>query len=200
MSITASVARVTLKSITPYSQSRDHDTPMLEGESRDDYDKRTWREKLNTEDRGGTRTVVIPAHGMHQAIAAAAKYSKRQIPGQGKATWTAKFTAGIAILENPPLSVDPETVPCVRISANADGVRGSGKRVPRRFPEIRQWETTFDIYILDPIITKDVFREMVGIAGMFIGIGRFRPEKGGTNGRFTLAALDWQDNRQILAA
>jgi hypothetical protein len=62
-----------------------------------------------------------------------------------------------------------------------------------------EWRATFDIYILDPIITEPVFREMVEIAGMFIGIGRFRPEKGGTNGRFKIEALAWADNRKLAA-
>jgi hypothetical protein len=192
-------ARLTLRSLSPYSQSRQHDEPMLEGESRDAYDARTWRAKMNVAVRDGRKVVVIPAHGLHQAIAAAAKYSKRQIPGQGKATWTAKFTAGLMLPEDPALNVDPDEVECVTISANADGVRGSGKRVPRRFPIIPEWETTFDVFILDPIITEDVFREMVQIAGMFIGIGRFRPEKGGTNGRFTIKSLVWTDNRSLVA-
>lgn len=194
-----SVATLTIEGITPYSQSLQHDAPKLEGESHEDFDKRTWREKLSVADRDGKRTVVIPAHGLHQAIAAAAKYSKRQIPGQGKATWTAKFSSGIAVLDDPSLNIDPSEVMSVTISANADGVRGSGKRVPRRFPVMPEWRATFDIYILDPIITEDVFREMVEIAGMFIGIGRFRPQNGGTNGRFKIAALVWQDNRQIAA-
>jgi hypothetical protein len=34
---------------------------------------------------------------------------------------------------------------------------------------------------------------------MFIGLGRFRPEKGGTNGRFKIASLNWQDNRKLVA-
>jgi hypothetical protein len=192
-------ARVTLESVSPYSQSRQHDEPMLEGESRDVYDARTWRAKMNVAERNGRKVVVIPAHGLHQAIAAAAKYSKRQIPGQGKATWTSKFTAGLMIPDDPALNVNPDEVQCVTISANADGVRGSGKRVPRRFPIIPAWESTFDVFILDPIITEDVFKEMVGIAGMFIGIGRFRPEKGGTNGRFRLKSLVWTDNRSLVA-
>jgi hypothetical protein len=194
-----SIARLTLSSVSPYSQSRQHDAPMLEGEDRDAYDARTWREKLNVETRDGRPVVVVPAHGLMQAFASAAKYSKRQIPGQGKATWTAKFLAGVMLVESPSLGVSPDDVTCVTISANSDGVRGSGKRVPRRFPVINEWSTTFDVYILDPIITEDVFREMVEIAGMFIGIGRFRPEKGGTNGRFKITALDWQDNRQLVA-
>jgi hypothetical protein len=194
-----SIATLTISGITPYSQSRDHDEPKLKGESHEDYDVRTWRNKLSVAERQGGKTVVIPAHGLQQSIAAAAKYSKRQIPGQGKATWTAKFLAGIAILEDPALSIDPAAVQVVTISANADGVRGSGKRVTRRFPIMGEWSATFDIYILDPIITQDVFREMVEIAGMFIGIGRFRPEKGGTNGRFKITQLQWADNRPLAA-
>lgn len=197
--LNTSIATVTLTGITPYSQSREHDAPRLEGESHGDYDARTWANKLNVATRDGKPTVVIPAHGIQQAFAAAAKYSKRQIPGQGKATWTKKFEAGIAILEDPSLKLDPAGVTSVTISANADGIRGSGKRVPRRFPVMPEWETTFDLYILDPIITQEVFREMVEIAGMFIGIGRFRPEKGGTNGRFKMTKLKWADNRQVAA-
>jgi len=197
MSYTKAVCTIT--GITPLSQSREHDEPRFEGESHDAYDRRTWRAKLNTDMRGTARTVVIPAHGLHQAIAAAAKYSKRQIPGQGKATWTAKFTAGIVILEDPALHIDPETVDAVTISANADGIRGSGKRVRRTFPIIKEWSATFEVVILDPIITEAVFREMLEGAGMFIGLGRFRPEKGGTNGRFNVKQIDWQEARRIAA-
>jgi hypothetical protein len=194
-----SVATLTLEGLAPYSQSRQHDDPFLEGESHDAYDKRTWRSKQTVAVRDGKPTVVVPAHGLHQSIAAGAKYSKRQIPGQGKATWTAKFLSGIALLENPALNIDPDAVNFVVISANADGVRGSGRRVPRRFPVIDVgWSFTTDVYILDAIITEDVFREMVEIAGMFIGLGRFRPEKGGNNGRYRIKQLVWQDNRELV--
>jgi hypothetical protein len=194
-----SIATVRIVGITPLSQSRQHDEPKLEGERPDDYDKRTWRSKLNVSERDGKQTVVIPAHGLHQAIASAAKYSKRQIPGQGKATWTAKFTAGITLLDDPALNIDPATVDAVTISANADGIRGSGKRVPRKFPVMTKWAATFDVIVLDPIISAEIFEEMLTMAGMFIGIGRFRPEKGGTNGRFRVESIKWTDNRKMVA-
>jgi hypothetical protein len=41
---------------------------------------------------------------------------------------------------------------------------------------------------------------MLELAGLYIGVGRFRPEKGGINGRFALDKLVWQNNRELLAA
>lgn len=192
-----SVAKVTIAGISPLSQSRLHDEPGLQGEGPDDYDIRTWRSKLNVSPATGT--VVIPAHGLHQALIAAAKYTGEQIPGQGKKTWTAKFTTGLAFLEDVDTGLRPEEAQQVLILANADGVRGSGKRVQRRFPIYQDWEARFEVFILDPIITEPIFAKMLEVAGMFIGIGRFRPEKGGTNGRFRIETIDWTDNRQMVA-
>lgn len=196
MTLKVSSATCTIRGITPLSQSRQHDEPKLAGESHEDYDIRTWRSKLNV---GVNGTVVIPAHGMHQAIAAGAKYSGEQIPGQGKKTWTAKFTTGIAFLTDIDTGLRPENAQMIVISANADGVRGSGRRVPRRFPIFHEWSATFEVMILDPIITEAQFRKMLELTGMFIGIGRFRPEKGGTNGRWRIEKIDWQDNRSLVA-
>jgi hypothetical protein len=195
MSLRFSVATCHIVGVSPLSQSRQHSEPQLQGENKDDYDARTWRLKMNVSPETGT--VVIPAHGMMQAIIGAARYSSEQIPGQGKKTWTAKFAAGISIMADIDTGIDPETIPMVTISANADGVRGSGKRVTRRFPIMHQWDAKFEVWILDPIITEPVFRKMLATAGMFIGLGRFRPEKGGTNGRFRVESVAWQDNRQI---
>lgn len=192
MALARTVATVTLRSMAPFSQSRKHEDEYLEGESHDNYNKRTWRSQALVENG----SVCVAAQAFHQALVAAAKYSKRQIPGQGKATWTAKFQAGVVLLENVSLNIKPEELQYIDIYANADGIRGSGKRVMRRFPIIPKWEATFSINILDPIITKDTFEEILEIAGMFIGIGRYRPEKGGTNGRFEIVNIDWQDERQ----
>lgn len=192
----SSIATVTIVGVSSLSQSKQHDDPKLEGEGPNEYDARTWRSKLNVNPKTGT--VVIPAHGMHQAIIAAAKYSGEQIPGQGKKTWTAKFTTGLAFVTDPDTGLKPEDAVQVVISANTDGVRGSGKRVLRRFPMFTEWSATFDVYILDPIITEAQFRKILEVAGMFIGIGRFRPEKGGTNGRWRVEKIVWQDNRQLV--
>jgi len=192
-----SIATVTLENLSPLSMSRQHDDPKLEGESHGDYDARTWRSKMHV----SNGSVVIPLAAMFSSIVEGCKYSGKQIPGKGKSTWTQKFASGIMLTDDIRINIDPATVNCVIINANADGVRGSGKRVTRRFPSIPRWEATFDVHILDPIITKDVFAEMVEIAGLFIGIGQGRPgmKSPAGNGRFKLVKLAWQDNRKLAA-
>lgn len=194
-------AIVSIRGAAPLSQSHQHDEPRLEGESAEAYDIRTWRSKLNTEVVDGKETVVIPAFGLQTALADAAKYSKRQIPGQGKATWTAKFRSGVSVIAPVTLDIDPATVKPIAVSVNADGIRGSGKRVTRRFPQVPPgWEATFEVIVLDPIITEEIFREMLELAGLFIGVGQFRPQNGGTNGRFVVTSIKWADNRREVAA
>lgn len=195
-----SVATVTLKSLSPYSQSRFHTEPKLKGELSGDYDKRTWLAKAHLTPQG---TLGIPATSIMQAIAEAAKYSKKQIPGQGKATWTAKFKSGLLVMEPyVDTHIQKDDISFVDIMCDAQGKTGSAvsSRVERRFPQVPEWKATFDVWVLDPIITEDVFREMTALAGLFIGIGRWRPVmNGGSNGRFVIEGLKWQDNRQFEA-
>lgn len=180
-------AKCTIESIAPYCQSRQHGEPRLEGEDPDKHDARTWRHKMHVVNG----SVFIPSRAIHYALMEAAKYSKRQIPNQGKATWTQKFASGIALLEEIDLRIDPETVNFVAVPCHANGVRGSGKRVIRRFPIIPQWRTEFDVNILDPIITQDIFTEMLEQAGIFIGVGQNRPQNAGTHGRFRVVSVEY---------
>lgn len=192
-------ANVTIIGNAALSQSHQHYEPSLEGESPDDYDKRTWRSKLNTLMVDGKNTVVIPNMALQWALVDGAKFSKKQIEGYGRSTWTQRFQSGVSVITPGVLNVDPDTVNFVTISANVDGRRGSGKRVPRRLPQILPpWEAAFTALILDPMITEEVFIEMLEYAGMFIGVGQFRPQNGGSNGRFDVGSIDWQDNRRLV--
>lgn len=176
-------ATVTLKSISPYSQARYHNTPMLDKEGKDDYDKRTWRERLNVDSKG---QVVIPPMAFKNCLSEAAKFLSITIKGKGKATYTKHFEAGVLVTDPVPLGIDKSTVGFEDLYVPADGVRGSGKRVMKRFPIIPAWTGEVAFYVIDDTVTKDVFEHHLKEAGKFIGIGRFRPRNNGYYGRFSI--------------
>jgi hypothetical protein len=181
---------VSLESITPYSQSRQHETPKLDKEGADAYEQRTWREKCTVNEAG---LICIPAMALKQALDASAKLLGKQIPGRGKSTYTKHFLAGCICEADVCLDIRKDDVASIRLPSNADGVRGSGKRVWRTFPQIPSWKGTARFAIFDNTITRDVFEEHLKAAGAFVGVGRFRPEKGGLNGRFKPKTFKWSD-------
>ena len=187
------ICHVQLESATPYSQSKMLDAeliPFLPKEGKDDYDKRNWREKSSYNADG---VIVIPQMALKMAVDEAVKRLNIGIPGRGKSTYTKFFVAGQICNADVPLGIRKDDVPMIEIWANSDGVRGSGKRVRRRFPIINQWAGTAEFWILDDIITKEVFEKAVNEAGRLIGIGRFRPEKGGFLGRFKVNGFAWSE-------
>lgn len=179
---------VTLESTAPYSQSYQHDTPKLDKETADAHEMRTWREKCTCDENG---VMEIPAMGVKQSLDRAAKVLSEQIPGKGKATYTKFFESAVICMRNVSIGVRKDEVPGITINANSDGVRGSGKRVKRRFPQVPSWKGTAEFTILDDTITPDVFERTLTTAGQIVGVGRFRPEKGGLNGRFIPTSFDW---------
>lgn len=184
------IVEVTMESISPYSSSRMHDTPKLDKERMDEYEARTWRDKLTTDDGGH---VVIPAMAFKQALDRCAKVLGIQVPGKGKATFTKHFLSGCICEADVPLGIHKDDVGSVTINAHADGVRGSGKRVKRTFPQISRWKSSARFVILDDAITKDVFERVMRESGQFVGVGRFRPENGGLNGRYKVTGFKWQE-------
>jgi len=182
------IVEVELQSLSPYSSSRMHDTPKLEKERMDEYEQRTWREKLSTDEKG---IVVIPAMAFKQALDKCVKVLGMQVPGKGKATFTKHFLAGCLCESDVSIGVHKDQVAPITINAHADGVRGSGKRVKRTFPQVPKWEGKAKFILLDDAITKDVFEKVMKESGSFVGVGRFRPENGGLNGRYTVKSFAW---------
>lgn len=177
-----------LKSASAYSQSRAHVTGKLEKEGHDEFEKRTWREKCHVGDDG---RIVIPGMGFKMALDRTAVFLGLKIPGRRNATYTKHFLAGVLVLDNCPIDIRKDDVEPEWLYVNSDGVRGSGKRVWRCFPLIREWQADCTFYIADETITKDIFEQHLSEAGKFVGIGRFRPERGGFKGRFSVEKTKW---------
>lgn len=185
----------TIKGTTAVSFSRMHDTPKLEKESPDLYETRTWREKCHVNASG---LVEIPGVAVRDAVINAAQKDSRKIPGKGHGTYTKHFTAGLMITDSPILC-DAQGNPYTKDTLipwtgfmNADGKRGSGTRVKRTFPEAPAgWTASATMIILDAVITEKLFEEYAMMAGLLVGIGRWRPENRGMYGRFKIEKIKW---------
>jgi len=183
-------AIATLESVSPYSQSRYYrsDAPKKDKESSADYEERTWKYRVHT---GSDGKVFIPPMAFKNCLSEAAKYLSIQIPGKGKSTYTKHFEAGVLVTDGMSLPMTRDQVEGEWFHVPADGKRGSGTRVEKCFPVIRQWSGEVTYYVLDETITPEVFEDHLKQAGSFIGIGRFRPRNNGFYGRFRVKKIVW---------
>ena len=198
-------ATATLRGISPYSSSRKYDdlVPRLEKENSEDYDKRTWREHANYDQK--TREMFIPPMGLKLSLAEAAKRLSIKIPGKGKASYTKNILSGVIAADRIWLEVPAdgggkkpawtrikmEDAGLEGFLANSDGRRGSGSRVFRRFPILHQWRAEAILQLIDAEVPTEVFERCLKEAGNLIGVGRFRPQNGGYFGRFDVDAVKW---------
>lgn len=187
------IAIAKLVGATEMIHGRYHDTPKLPKELADDYEKRTWGEKLHYNKDG---VVVIPPLAIKNSVAEAAKYLSLQIPGKGKSTYTKHFEAGFTVLSSEiSLGIPKTEIQSRAMFVPSDGVRGSGKRVMKYFPVIPAgWECEVVLGILDDILTKDVVLKHLQTSGLLIGIGSFRPRNNGLMGRFNVTSFEWDEN------
>lgn len=195
---------------SPYSQSRPHRAEKLSRENSEDYEARTWKKRMHINDDGN---LILPGMSVKNCLAESAKFLGKQIPGKGKATYTKYFEAGILIMHSPEI-LDPDGIPVKAIDCDqgekpflygdwiftpSDGVRGSGKRVYRCYPVIRQgWSATVDLMIVDDTITQPVIEEHLKAAGTLIGLGRFRVRNLGMYGMFEADIISW-DGEDVAA-
>jgi len=186
-------AVVKLKSASPYSQSRHYsELPGNEKkpkESAAEYDQRLWREHQHYDAAG---IVYIPGTALKMALFEAAQYLGEKVPGKGKATWTKHFLAGVLVDNSPSLGVHKDSTNRETFMCDSQGKRGGTSRVPRTFPVVENWSTQATFLVIDDAITKEAFVHHLEQAGLFIGIGRFRPRNGGHYGRFSVESVSWQ--------
>lgn len=189
--------KVILKGTGAYSQSKFFTSTKKDGESSNDFEARCWREKAHANADG---FIVLPVFCLKNALDTAASYLSHPVPGGGgKRTFAKLFRSAVRVQTTSPvimvngksassaLGSRKQHVKDVKgewINANSDGRRGSGKRVPRCFPMVENWSVEFEFTVMDARITEKIFLEHLAAAGVYIGIGRFRPENGGCHGCF----------------
>lgn len=178
-----------LKSLAPISFSRFHNTPKENTkESPEAYEQRTWRNRMHINADG---MVFIPPFAFKNCISAAAQFLGEKIKGKGQATWTKHFVSGILVMDPVDLHIKADQVQGETRFVPADGKRGGSSRVLRTFPRIDAWNGTVQWYILDDLITEEIFIRYLKQAGAFIGVGSFRVQNNGIYGRFDVSDAEW---------
>ena len=184
------VYEVELKSMSPISfgkfYTKEEGLTKESKETHDDYEKRTWMHRTHVNQDGN---VIITPFAFKNCLDSAARYLGKQIPGKGKSTYTKRFVSGCLVLEPLVLPIKREEVKGEWRHVPADGMPGGTKRVMKCFPKIDSWEGKVKFTILDEIITQEILKEHLEQAGMFIGIGSFRPANRGIYGRFKVVSI-----------
>lgn len=179
-----------IEGISPYSQGKPYEVDKLQGEGYDEYERRTWRNRMHVDSDGG---VYIPPMAYKNALANAAKFLSLSVPGKGKAKYTKHFEAGVLAVKPAPLGVHVDAVASERLFVPSDGRRGGGNRVYRYFPLIPTgWKAEFEFIVVDDTVLQKmvgfedltVFEHVLRACGQYIGIGRFKPLNNGFYGRF----------------
>lgn len=201
------IVTVRLKSASPYSQSKAIGTPKKADESHDDFERRTWQERVHTDAEG---FAYIPPMAFKKALDAAAKYTGLKIPGGRSSTYTKHVESGTMIIEPLRLEVRAKDVPGEWLFLDANGKSGkqSSGRVLRCMPRFDHWEGDVTIHVIDETVlhkkpgSKDltVLEHFLRQAGALIGIGRFRPECKGFYGRFTVVRFAVEEGSDEAAA
>ncbi len=116
-----------------------------------------------------------------------------ELKKKGAATWAQNFNCGLSVAQGPRIGIKAADARPERVYCHANGKRGSGTRVWRTFPVFDNWAAQLIIHILDDTIPEEVFQRVVKAFGLFIGIGRSRPENGGFLGRFIVEKIKIED-------
>jgi hypothetical protein len=182
-------AIVTIKGVTPYSSSRALESERGAKESADDFERRAWRERLSVDSAG---VAFIPGIAFKKALDSAAKRFPIKMKGRGKTTY-AKFMEASIFAENLTLAgVTRDNVKHERLFVPSDGKPGGSSRVWRTFPIVHSWGGEVVFTLLDETVTEDVFEKTMTQALAFVGVGRWRPERGGIYGRANVEGVVWK--------
>lgn len=182
----------TLQSITPLSWSRypGEEIPKCPSgaDKSREWEERHWKSRLHTEDG----EVVIPSMSVWKALQTASK----QVKLKGTASYARIFETGMIPLGmsgSTGIKIEDVQVEKIPVPLTpGKGKPGTGPRGVKWFPLIREWSASFEFMVHDATMTPKVFAEVLALAGMSVGVGRWRPESKGMYGRFKAVEINWK--------
>ena len=121
-------------------------------------------------------TIYQPSSHIEGALKEAAKSFK--IAGKRGATYSKLVASTIQVM--------PDAIPHKLTDYHIDArpVVIQRARIVRYRPMFDEWELDFNIQIPDDQLPIDIVKQILDQAGLYVGIGDYRPGKGGKYGKF----------------
>lgn len=182
-------AKAMLKGTTTLSFSRRFELKAPKDIDPWKHEQQSWRERLHI---NGNQECIIPAVMFKNAIENAAQILGDKIPSKGNNTYASRFVAGVTVENDLLLGITKDKVLFEDWWVSSNG-RPGGPQVLKRFPKIISWQGEVSyLVILDEIITREIFKKYLKLSGLIAGIGRYRPQKGGTYGKFEIEKIKFE--------
>lgn len=125
----------------------------------------------------------VPSLNLLRCFTSAAK--EFRLEGHGKKSYRNIIGGGFII-------ISPDEIPLIgKYEPFKTYVKIQNQRVLRVRPIFPSWSLKFKLMIMDGVDPARV-RDIVDYAGLFVGLGDFRPERGGPYGRFVVE--EWRDD------
>ena len=150
-------------------------------ETHSEFEERTWKERAHVDENN---ELFISPLALKNCLSEVAQYLGEKVPGKGMAKYTKHFQAGVTVIDPMKLGVKLKDVKPYEMFVPADGRRGGTTRVWKKFPHVTEWRSKGVVHVSDETITADKLEEYLTQAGLFIGMGSFRPRNNGYFGRF----------------
>ena len=140
------------------------------------------------EEEARLRLYTDPSGAMCHPCEAFTKATVKAVAGKkfGKMFATSAIKGSVFIVEPFALILDLQEKPATEYSIDRRPVVVGKARILRCRPCWSQWKMKVPLEIDTAILTPEQVEESLSLAGRIIGIGDYRPEKGGGFGRFSV--------------
>ncbi len=176
--------KIGIRGITPLLHNKPEeygfDEQWVEKKASTDWEAEALK-KLYIDSEGH---IYQPATHIDRALIEAGK--KIKVKGQGKATYSKLFGSMVSVEEFEIVHKKPK----YEIHKSLVVIPSTKGRIMRYRPMFKEWALEFTINAEEEI-PQEVIKEAFEIAGKYVGIGDWRPEKKGKFGKFQV--VEWRE-------
>jgi len=172
--------------ITGHSPLLQNNPAEFIGNTDTEADLTAGKRKYNDEDEARLRTYKDPDGAYCHPCEAFTKAMVKAVAGKkfGKMFATSAIKGSVFIVEPYALILDGKGNPATKYSIDRRPVVIGKSRVLRCRPCWNQWQMRLPLEVDLAILSAENVEEALALAGRIIGIGDYRPERGGGFGRF----------------